>query len=370
MHRRRFLALTAAAAVGSSLTLPDIAPAAAAVVRRERGLSVLMLGGTGFLGPTIVETFLDRGHQVTLFNRGRTNPHLFAYLEKLRGDREDPNGAGLDALRGRDWDVVVDTWQKGAKCVEDTARLLSGHVGWYSYISSIAVYKSFDKAGMDETAPLSDLNGLPAVRTPEQRYFVRKTMAEKLVRAHFDGAVAVLRSHGMRGVRIAAPGDEPYWPVRIWRGGDVLAPGDGQSFGQFTDTISLCRFLADCAESNVAGILNVMSRPFRLKDYLQAIARVTHARANLTWVVRDTLAKFGIEPYRDLPMWRPEPAGFYRFSADKAMRAGYRQRSLEACAASMLEGYFQRHPKDGFEFGGPGTLSPTREREVLAALRG
>ena len=381
MIRRVFLTLGGAAATGGALgfTLPRDAlganhPDQAAGAWKGNAahrLRVLMLGGTGFLGPTIVNAFLDRGHEVTLFNRGLTNPHLFKYLERLKGDRENPDGAGIGALRGRNWDVVVDTWQKGPKCIEDTARLLSGHAQQYFYTSSIAVYNSYGAIGTTETARLNDIKGQPISRMPDLRYGLRKTISEKLITDHFDGAATIFRSHGMRGSRIAAPNDEPYWPVRIWRGGDVLTPGDGQSSGQFTDTISLTRFMTHCAEQSISGAFNVMSPSFHLKAYLSAIKRVTHSNANFVWTPRARLSEFGVEPYRDLPMWRPEPKGFYHFNADKAGAAGFRHRSLEACAASMLDGYFERRPNDDFTFGGPdfGTLSASREAEILGALR-
>ena len=372
MYRRDFLAAVGGATTGLCISSPSAAAAPqSSQPPRTRSLKVLMLGGTGFLGPTIVRAFLDRGHQMTLFNRGRANPHLFTFLERLRGDREDPQGPGLGALRGRTWDVVIDTWQNGPKCVEDSARLLSDNVGQYFYISSIAAYKSLEPVGIEESARLSDIDGLPVPRTAEQTYFVRKTLSERAIADHFAGAVTIFRSHGMRGVRIPVPNDEPYWPARIWRGGDVLAPGDGTSFGQFTDIASLCTFMTHCAEAELSGAYNVMSPPFLLRDYLAAIARVTSSRSRLVWVSREKLAEFDVRPYRDLPMWRPEPAGFYHFNTDKAVRAGFRHRTLEACVASMLDGYVDRHPSDEFVFGAPGsgTLSAEREAAILRAVR-
>ncbi|MEO1243124.1 MAG: NAD-dependent epimerase/dehydratase family protein [Pseudomonadota bacterium] len=376
MHRRSFLNAAGFAAAGTVLGAGTPATAVRKATYQSsstsRRLRVLMLGGTGFLGPTIVETLLDRGHDVTLFNRGVTNPHLFTYLEKLRGDREEENGGpDLGALRGRDWDVVIDTWQKGPKCVEDTARLLSGHARIYYYISSISVYHNtaFRQLGTTETAQLSDIEGHPINRKPdEQSYFLRKTLAEKVLAENFEGEVGILRSHGIRGARINTPESEHYWPVKIWRGGDVLAPEDGQTWGQFTDTVSLCRFLAHCAENDLAGPYNVLSSPFRLKEFFDAIQNVSHRKANLIWTPREKLAEFDIEPYRDLPMWRPEPVGFYRFSSDKAVQVGFRHRSLEACAASMLHGYIERHPEDDFVFGRRGQITDEKEAEVLTAL--
>ena len=336
-RRTFFNAAVAAATVGAASGVAARQP-----IQSPPRLKVLMLGGTGFFGPTIVETLLDRGHDVTLFNRGVTNPHLFNYLEKLRGDREAPDGNDLGALRGRAFDVVIDTWQNGPKCVEDTARALSGQARAYFYISSIAVYhrSGFDAPGTVEDSRLSDLEGQTLTRSPDaQTYFLRKTLAETALRENFRGDVGVFRSHGLRGARIRTPASEHYWPVKLWRGGKVLAPEDGTTWGQFTDSVSLARFLAVAAETGLHGAYNVMSEPFRLGDYFAAIQNVTHRKADLVWTPREKLAEFGIEPYRDLPMWRPEPAGYYRFSTAKAVKSGFAQRSLGTCAAARLHGY-------------------------------
>ncbi len=374
MHRRNFLNGAAIAAAGSIVDL-TVSSAQASQAQHSpvpKRLRVLMLGGTGFFGPTLVESFLDQGHDVTLFNRGITNPHLFTYLEKLRGDREETNGRGLDALRGREWDLVIDTWQKGPKCVEDTAHLLTGYAGAYFYISSISVYhaSAFAQIDTDESARLSDIEGLPINRKPDElSYYLRKTFSEKVLQESFGGNIGIFRSHGMRGERIRTAESEHYWPVKIWRGSNVLAPENGQTWAQFTDTVSLCRFIAHCAENSLSGPYNVMSPPFRLWDLFEAIQNVSHRKADIIWAPREKLAEFDVEPYRDLPMWRPEPAGFYRFNTDKAIQTGFRHRSLEACAASMLHGYFERHPEDGFVFGRRGQITDERESEIIKALR-
>lgn len=381
MDRREFFLKTASIA-GAGVALSGFNPSVDAYQANRLAksnahskLSVLILGGTDFLGPTIVETLLDRGHSVTLFNRGITNPNLFNYLERLRGDREEENGGpDLSALHGREWDVVIDTWQKGPKCVEDTARLLCGHVGAYFYVSTISVYHNtaFRVRGTREDARLSDLEGQPINRKPdEQVYYLRKTLGEKVLQENFDGPVAIFRSHGMRGERKVSTDQEKYWPVRIWRGGKVLAPEDGQTWAQITDVVSLCRFMAHCAEERLSGPFNVMSRPFRLIEYLEAIKEVTGSDAEFIWASRERLAEFDVEPYRDIPMWRLEPEGIYHFSPEKAFNTGFINRPLQATVASILDGYFQRNPNDEFEFGlerKSGTLSAALETKILAEL--
>jgi 2'-hydroxyisoflavone reductase len=363
MKRRDFLV-----GVGSCLGLSRLAAAAAS----GKELDVLVLGGTDFFGPSIVAELLDRGHRVTLFNRGRTNPHLFPEVEKIRGDRELDDGSGIARLKNRRWDIVIDTWQKAPRCVADTARLLRGHVGQYQYVSSISVYKDWSETGITEDAALNDVPAMPAAYATDLRYSLRKTLAELALMQLLPDEHAIFRSHGMRGVRIPVPGDEPYWPVRIARGGDVLAPGSGDTVIQFTDIVSLCRFMGDSAERGTMGAFNVLSEcgANNLRDYLEACRRVTGSDARLIWVPRQFLESQDIRPYRDLPMWRPEPAGFYTFSADKAIRNGLRNRPLEATIEDMLAGYRKRSPGDGFRFGQEphhGTISMRVEANVLEA---
>lgn len=337
-------------------------------------LDVLVLGGTDFLGPSIVTELLERGHNVTLFNRGVTNPRLFPELEKIRGDRELDNGSGIARLKGRQWDVVVDTWQKAPRCVRDTAELLKGNAGQYQYVSSISVYKDWSQEGIAEDAALNDVPPMPETFESEPRYSLRKTMAELALMQALPDEHAIFRSHGMRGVQIPVPGDEPYWPVRVARGGEVLAPGSGNMVIQYTDIVSLCRFMSDAAERGTMGAFNVLSArgAYSLQDYLERCQQVTGSDARLTWVPRDFLESVDIRPYRDLPMWRPEPAGFYTFSADKALQAGLRNRPVETTIVDMLTGYRQRFPEDGFQFGQEphhGTISMDVEAEALAKWR-
>jgi 2'-hydroxyisoflavone reductase len=338
-NRREFLSITGLGLAGLGLG------SVSSLAEQTKQLKILVLGGTDFMGPTLVTELLARDHTVTLFNRGITNPHLFPELEKR---------------------------QKAPRCVRDTAQLLRGQIGQYQYVSSIAVYKDFSQVGVTETARLSDVPAMPEEYEVDMRYFVRKTLSELTLMETLPDTHAIFRSHGMRSDRIPVPGDEPYWPVRVARGGEVLAPDTGETPIQYTDVVSLCRFMAHCAEDRISDVFNVMIKrgAYSLKDYLDKNKTVTVSDARFTWVPRAFLETQDIKPYRDLPMWRPEPAGFYNFNADKALGAGLENRPVENTITDMLAGYRRRHPNDEFRFGlepHHGTISMEVERDVLEA---
>jgi 2'-hydroxyisoflavone reductase len=365
-NRREFLSIPGLGLAGLGLG------SVSSLAEQTKQLKILVLGGTDFMGPTLVTELLARDHTVTLFNRGITNPHLFPELEKIRGDRELADGSGIAKLKGRQWDVAIDTWQKAPRCVRDTAQLLRGQIGQYQYVSSIAVYKDFSQVDITEGARLSDVPAMPEEYEVDMRYFVRKTLSELTLMETLPDTHAIFRSHGMRSDRIPVPGDEPYWPVRVARGGEVLAPDTGETPIQYTDVVSLCRFMAHCAEDRISDVFNVMIKrgAYSLKDYLDKNKTVTVSDARFTWVPRAFLETQDIKPYRDLPMWRPEPAGFYNFNADKALGAGLENRPVENTITDMLAGYRRRHPNDEFRFGlepHHGTISMEVERDVLEA---
>ena len=361
MKRREFLQHTAATVAAASTP----AFAAAAAPRK-----VLVLGGTDYLGPVIVEELVARGHEVTLFNRGRTNPHLFPELRKLRGDRELEDGRGLEALRkSKDqWDWVVDTWQGSPKCVLDSARLLQGRVGQYQYVSSVAVYEDWNEIGADEDSALNTMPPMPERVAEEFRYGLRKSMGEVAVRGVMGSDYATFRSHGMRGAPVITGESEPYWPVRISRSGDVVVPRDA-TWTQMTDLVSLVRFMAHCGEQGVNGPFNVAYRPMQFREYIANIVAATESDARLHWLPQDFLAQHDVLPYRDIPMWRDRPAGAYRFDVSRALQAGLVNRPHGELVMDQLRGYRERNPDNDYEFTIAGTLSAEREAELLRAWK-
>ena len=227
--------------------------------KAPKPLTILILGGTGFTGPFQVKYALARGHKVTVFNRGKTHPgELPEGVEQLIGDR---NGQ-LDALKGRKWDVVIDNPTMLPKWVRDAAEILKGNVDRYVFISTISVYANNTKPGMDETAPLAKYDGTDAMKETRDTviaskfalYGPLKALSEKEVEKWFPGKSLIIRP-GL----IVGPGDQTdrftYWPVRIDRGGEVLAPGDPSDPVQFIDARDLAEWTIRMAEQGTTGDL-------------------------------------------------------------------------------------------------------------------
>ncbi len=369
LNRRHFLAHLAA---GSLLAAGACRPAAAPrrktpAVEPDRSLDLLILGGTGFLGPHVVRSALSRGHRMTLFNRGRTNPHLFPDLEKLVGDRDGQ----LDALRGRAWDAVIDTSGYVPRLVGDSARLLAGNVGHYQFVSTISVYADFSVPGMDEAAPLATIDD-PDIETIDgATYGPLKALSEQAAQREMPGRVMVVRP-GL----IVGPGDKTdrytYWPVRAARGGDILAPGDGKTFVQFVDVRDLADWMVSGAERSLTGTFNAIASPatYTMAGLLTDCIAAAQAPARPVWVDAAFLEARGVAPWSDLPVWMP-PTGSYaafgRIANERALSAGLRFRSPARTAAATLA-WWQALPDERRSKLRAG-LAPDRESELLAEFR-
>lgn len=360
MSRRRFvqssLSALALAAGGESAV-------AAAPPRKKR---LLLLGGTGFLGPAIVEVARARGHAVTLFNRGKTHPELFPDVERLHGDRDGK----LDALRGRRWDAVVDTSGYVPRIVSMSAELLAPSVERYVFISSISVYRDDLKPGSDEGAPVQTMAD-PTSEDVKQSYGPLKALCEAAAEKAMPGRVAVVRP-GL----IVGPGDPTdrftYWPVRLDAGGDVLAPGDGTDPAQVIDVRDLGAWLVELVERSETGVYNAVgpASPITLRGLLGDVARGTGAKANLVWVPWTFLKKQGVAPWSDLPVWIPagEPeSGIAAVAIARAVRKGLRFRPVADTARDTLA-WWKALPEDRRAKLRAG-LARDREKAVLAAWR-
>ncbi|RKN02220.1 NAD-dependent epimerase/dehydratase family protein [Aquimarina sp. AD10] len=318
---------------------------------------VLILGGRGFLGPSIVEAFLTSGYQVTLLNRGKTNPHLFKNLPIIICDREKENKKGLKEIpqkyKDTYWDVVIDTWQKSPKSVADFLDEFKGRFGHYHYISSISVYDKWDKKFIVETEPLNPLPKSPRTISEDFRYAIRKTFAEEAIRERINN-FTIYRSHGMRDFRVGGLGNpdaEPFWPVRFYRGGTIALPYEENHHMQVTDIKSLVNFILQCSIAKTYGSYNVAYHPTPFKDYVSSLIHATKVPEKMHWIDGDFFIKNELIPYKIVPFWRQKPKGFYHFNVQKAINAGLVNRPMVNMITDQINGYKSRYPNDDVQFG-------------------
>jgi 2'-hydroxyisoflavone reductase len=360
-NRREFLGMTAACLGAGALGTHSDGRAA-------EPKSILMLGGTGFLGPQTVEAALKRGHKVTLFNRGKTRPGLFPDLEKLQGDREKDD---LKALEGRKWDAVVDTSANVPRWVKKAAEVLGANVGHYVYISSISVYADMSKPGTDETAAVATIEDTATEKVDGRTFGALKALTEKAAEAAMPGKVAVVRP-GL----IVGPDDPSdrftYWPARLAKGGDVLAPGSPNDPIQLIDVRDLGEFLVRVIEDKTLGVFNALGpdKTLTMGQLLQACKDVSHIDASLTWADAEFLAKQNVQAWSDMPVWVPpsgDTAGFAKVNFARARKAGLKFRPIDDTVKVTLD-WFKSQPEERRAKLRAG-LSPEREAKVLAAWK-
>ncbi|MDZ7632066.1 MAG: NAD-dependent epimerase/dehydratase family protein [Gemmatimonadaceae bacterium] len=373
VSRRHFLASSASIGGALTLGLPSLvralesSPARATTDRAKAPLKILILGGTGFIGPNQVQYALDRGHSVTLFNRGVTNSTLFPTVPRLIGDRNQPDGH--KALESGSWDVVIDNPTANPKWVRDAGKALRGRTKHYIFVSTISVF-SDNSAPIDENGPL-----LPPVDIDApfdaKLYGQNKVRSEMEARVQFGDNVTIVRP-GL----IVGPGDLSdrfsYWPVRIDRGGDVLAPGTPNDPVQYVDARDLSEWMIRLAEAKTLGIFNATGPklPTTMAEMLYGIKAVTTSGAQFTWVPAEFLGANQVRAWSDMPVWVPpvgRTAGFARVICQKAYAAGLTFRPLAETAAATLAWYKTR-PAAEQEKARAG-LAPDREVAVLGAWR-
>ncbi len=340
----------------------------AASAPRSAPKKLLILGGTGFLGPQLVEVARARGHTVTLFNRGKTRPGLFPDVEKLQGDRDPNKGEGLKALQGRQWDAVIDTSGYVPRVVKASAELLAPNVGHYVFFSSISVYADMSKPGVDETAPVATVQD-ETTEDVRQHYGALKALCEKAAEAAMPGRVTNIRP-GL----IVGPDDPTdrftYWPVRVERGGEVLAPGDGMDPMQFIDARDLAAWTILAVERAHVGVYNAVGprEPLPMREMLEACQKAGGNKATLTWADTAFLEKHNVQPWGDMPAWIPrtgEDKGMGRVSSAKAVALGLTFRPVEETVRDTLAWWKAQPPERQAKL--RSGLSAEREREVLAA---
>src|SRR5436305_843135 len=263
-------------------------------------MRLLIIGGTVFLGRHLVEAALQRGHEVTLFNRGQHNPELFPEVEKLRGDRDGE----LSALKGRTWDAVIDTCGYFPRVVRQSAGLLADSVGHYTFISSISVFPEDVPPGTTENAPLLSMDDETVEEITGETYGPLKVLCERAVEEELPGRTLIIRP-GL----IVGPNDPTdrftYWPVRVARGGRTLAPGRPERLIQFIDVRDLAEWNIRMVEDRKTGIFNANGPNYDLSmgSLLESCKDVSGSDAEFVWVSEDFLTENGVGEWMDMPLW-------------------------------------------------------------------
>ena len=386
--RREFLLRSAA--VGGALglgVLPEVGRAEASDTRtrpsrRRRRvaapLNILILGGTGFTGPEQVDYALARGHRVTLFNRNRTRPDMFkGKVEQLIGDL----GADTSALKGKRFDVVIDNPTTAPLWVRNVAQYMKGNTRHYIFISTISVYAENATPNADETAatlPMPEGLDPYTADAPNYRrnYGQLKARAEQEVQQQYAGMFTIIRP-GL----IVGPLDRSdrftYWPVRVDRGGEVLAPGTPNDPVQFIDARDIAEWtirMAEMGPSQAGGIYNATGprTPLTMAEFLYGCKAVTTADPHFTWVPADFLQEQKVRAWSNMPVWippGPETNGFAQRNIQRALAKGLTFRTLAVTAKDTLEWHKTRsqEDRDKLAAGAIAGISAQREAELLAA---
>lgn len=323
-------------------------------------MKVLVLGGSLFLGRHLVEAALDRGHEVTIFNRGRTSPELYPEVEHLPGDRD---AGELQALRNRSWDAAVDTSARVPRWVRDSTELLAERVDHYTFISSVSVYADTRSAGTGESAPVLHLED-DAVEeiTSAEVYGGLKALCEREAEGALPGRVLIVRA-GLIVGPYDPTGRFTYWVHRIARGGGFLVPEPRDQPVQFVHGRDLADWILSLAEQRRAGVFNATgpAEPLTMEMLVEAIREETGSAAKPIWLDEASLVERGVEAWSDLPLWlapgmNPESAGFLAVDISRAFAAGLRFRPLVETIRDTLE-----HAETSTQAG----LDSDRERELL-----
>jgi 2'-hydroxyisoflavone reductase len=320
-------------------------------------MRILVLGGTLFLGRHVVDSALEGGHEVTLFNRGQTRPDLFPDIEKLRGDRDGQ----LGALAGRDFDAVVDTSGRVPRLVSETLDAL-GAIGHYTFVSTISVYADLSTPPT-ESSPLAELQEPTEVW--EEAYGELKVLCENVVRERFPDAFIP------RPGLIVGPWDPTgrftYWPTRLAAGGPVLAPLPRDADTQVIDARDLAEWIVRAAEEGLGGTYNTVGPVTTREHVLETCASVAGTGAELIWVDPDFLHAQGVEEWMELPLWLYDAKyrGMLSVDASPALAAGLRLRPLEETVRDTVA--WTRSFDAPTEF--PAGLDREKEQAVLDAWR-
>ncbi len=381
MHtdRREFLQVSLAAgaliATGSSasagLANASARSSSAGAATRSKPLDVLVFGGTGLIGPPLVEALVARGHKVVIFNRGKTKADLFQGIERILGDRDPSKGEGVKGLEGRKFDLVFDDTGYYPRHVKTSSEMLaksgSGHI---VYVSSISAYAKNDVIGADETAELARMDD-PTVETmgPGGQYYgPLKVLCEEAAEAAFPENCTIVRPG-----YIVGPGDNTdrftYWPLRFQRGGTVLVPGAATDPIQVIDVRDLADFMVKVGEARATGAFNACGPKGKLAwgKVVDECKKASSAKdITVRWITPAEIENFeGLQ----FPIWAPsegESKGFHTWSNVRAVKAGLTFHPIDVTIRDTLA-WYQALPEERRKRPLPGP-TPEKEAEVIAAL--
>jgi 2'-hydroxyisoflavone reductase len=321
-------------------------------------VSLLLLGGPRFLGRAIADAAVERGHELTFLNRGKTKPDLYPDVERLVGDRAED----ISALAGREWDAVVDTSGYLPRDVRASTEALASS-GFYCFVSSVSVYADFSRP-LDEQSPVAQLGDLPDDEITEETYGPLKALCEDAVLAVFDEQAAIVRPGLIVGPHDPT-GRFTYWPHRVARGGEVLAPAPPDAPTQIVDVRDLGDWIVALCERRVGGVFNAAHPGVPMAELLDTCRAVANADATITWVDPGFLVEHEVGQWMELPLWidnaDPEAAYFDRVDVGRAIAAGLAFRPLAETVRGTLE---------DAETTDAAGLTPEREAELLEAWHG
>ncbi len=323
-------------------------------------MELLIIGGTRFLGRALVDEARAAGHTLTLFNRGRSNPALYPDVEQLHGDRD----GGLAALAGRRWDAVIDTCGYVPRVVRAAADFLAAAVDHYTFISTMSVYAEPLAEGTDEAAPVGTIPDESIEEITGGSYGPLKALCERAATEAMAGRALHVHSGLIVGPHDASDRFS-YWPARVARGGEVLAPVSPGYGVQFIDVRDLAAWTLRATAARLTGAYNVTGpeRPLPIGRLLDAARDVAGSDARFTWLSDDFLTAHNVGPYVELPLWVPaEAGGFNSFNIDRALAAGLTLRPVAETVADTLAWLATRPPDTVWRAG----LPAEREAQLLA----
>jgi 2'-hydroxyisoflavone reductase len=340
-------------------------------------MKILIIGGTKFLGRHLTRAALQKGHEVTLFNRGKYSSEDFENVEQIHGDRN----TSLEKLAGRRWDVCIDTCGYLPQSVKASAEFLRDSVNFYIFVSSISAYKSFRQTNFDETAPLAELTNEQQKQfealDPQaeltgavlgEMYGALKVLCEREAEKAMPGRVLIVRPGLIVGEHDFTDRFS-YWVLRAASGGEILAPGDPKRFVQMIDAQDLAEWIVKMAEENEHGTFNATGKPFELTfgKMLAEIKSVSGSRAEFVWVDEPFLSADKVGEWSELPLYLHESdedsKGFLAANIDRALAKGLKFRPLRETIRATLN--WRKTKPDGLKAG----LSADREKELLEKWR-